>query len=239
MRFVICCGVLRVSCIMATNNFFLVPTGDHSNQNHYDEDCFCEFCRNIRIVSNAGMELPQLYRLFSRTLPGEQSIHLHRYHCAVLEQIAAGKTFKNLALADGEYAYVKCWAKNRAPWKDWVKKDRDKFCRKVNSAALVYDKWNVIVDNLTDPRMTEIDARNFSMEMFYEAKDITWCLNYNEQLRTRKNTEKLDLYSENLYQAVKENILNCGILGGMARPNDQHIAAMMMRRLSSEVVGIC
>ena len=81
--------------------------------------------------------------------------------------------------------------KNRAPWKDWVKKDRDKFCLKVNSAALVYDKWNVIVDNLTDPRMTEIDARNFSMEMYYEARDITWCLNYNEQLRMRKsNSEK-------------------------------------------------
>ena len=78
---------------------------------------------------------------------------------------------------------------------------------------------HVIVDNLTDPRMTEIDARNFSMEMYYEARDITWCLNYNEQLRMRKSdSEKLDLYSEDLYQAVKANILNCGILGGMASP---------------------
>ena len=55
----------------------------------------------------------------------------------------------------------------------------------------------------------------------------------------KSDSEKLDLYSEDLYQAVKANILKCGILGGMARPNDQHIAAMMMRRLSSEVVGIC
>ena len=74
---------------MATNNLFLVPTGDHSTLNHYAEDCFCEFCRNLRIVSNSGKELRELYRLFSWTLPGKQSVYLYRYHNTVLEQIAA------------------------------------------------------------------------------------------------------------------------------------------------------
>ena len=225
---------------MASNNFFLVSTQDHSNQNHYAEDCFCEFCRNLRVVANSGMELAELNRLFSRTLPGEQSVQLHRYHCTVLEQIAAGKTFKNLALANEDYVYLGCWAKNRDPWKSWDEKDRNKFVRNVNIAALVYEKWNIIVSNLTDPRMTEINARNFSMSMFYEARDITWCLNYNEQLRLRKSKgEKLNLYPEDLYQAVKKNIFDCGILAGMTRPNDPHIAAMMMKRLSNEVVGAC
>ena len=100
---------------MAANNFFLIPTGDHSNENHYAEDCFCKFCRNLPVVSNSGMELPQLYKLFNRTLPGEQSVHLHRYHNAVLDQIAAVKTFKNLALSDDDYVYVKCWLNSRAP----------------------------------------------------------------------------------------------------------------------------
>ena len=114
------------------------------------------------------------------------------------------------------------------------------FVKKFNIAALVYEKWDVIVSNLTDSRMTEIDARNFSMNMFYEARDITWCLNYNEQMRLRKSDgEKLNLYSEDLYQSVKNHILNCGILAGMSRPNDPHIAAMMMKRLSKEVVGAC
>lgn len=234
------CVTVSLRYIMASNNFFLVPTGIHSHRNNYDDDCFCEFCRNLRVVSNSSMELLELYRLFNRTLPGEQNVHLHNYHRGVLEEISAGKTFKNLALADGQYLYLKCWAKNRAPWKDWDKKDLDKFCQKVNIAALVYEKWDVIVSNLTDSRMTEIDARNFSMNMFYEARDITWCLNYNEQMRLRKSDgEKLNLYSEDLYQSVKNHILNCGILAGMSRPNDPHIAAMMMKRLSKEVVGAC
>ena len=229
-----------ISVIMARNNLFLVTNVDHSNQINFVEDCFCVFCRNLRVVSNSGMDLGELNRLFTRTLPGEQGVHLHRYHRTVLEQVAAGKTFKNIALSDGVYVYLKCWAKNRDPWKGWQEKDRNKFVRKVNIAALVYEKWDIIVGNLTDSRMTEIDARNFSMNMFYEARDITWCLNYNEQLRLKKSdSEKLNLYSEDLYQAVKENILNCGILAGMSQPNDPHIAAMMMRRLSNEVVGAC
>ena len=223
---------------MASNNFFLVSFRDHANQNSYADDCFCKFCRNLRVVANSGMDLRELNRLFSRTLPGEQSVQLNRYHCTVLEQIAAGKTFKNLALSDGEYVYLKCWAKNRDPWKSWEEKHRNKFVRQVNIAALVYDKWDIIVSNLTDIRMTEIDARNFSITMFYEAREITWCLNYNEQLRLRKNNgEKLNLYSEDLYQAVKKSIFDSGILAGMTRPNDPHIAAMVMKRLFNEVVN--
>ena len=55
-----------------------------------------------------------------------------------------------------------------------------------------------IVRNLTDDRITEVDARSFSLGLFYEARSETWCLNYNETIRRKKSGEKPDLYPENL-----------------------------------------
>ena len=221
------------------NNLFLLREGVHSNRNNYYDDCFCSDCRNLRVVNFTAMSTHDLLKLFSITLPDEQETHLRRYHQAVLEQIAAGKTFKNVALANSGYVYVKSWAKHHEPWSRWADKDRDKFAANINLAVLVFDKWDTIVRNLTDPRMTEINARAFSMGLFYEARKLSWCLTYNETIRRKKSDEKPDLYPEDLYLAIRDNIRTSGVLNGMAKPNDPHIAAMMMKRLSSDVVEMC
>ena len=77
------------------------------------------------------------------------------------------------------------------------------------------------------------------MGLFYEARKISWCLTYNETIRRKKSGEKPDLYPEDLYLAIRDNIRTSGVLNSMARPNDPHIAAMMMKRLSSDVVEMC
>ena len=87
---------------MAMNNEFLGLVHP-ADGNRYIEDCFCATCRNLRVVSYTQLSIPDLHRVFSRTLPSEQDEHLFAYHRAVLDQIAAGKTFKNLALHNDEF----------------------------------------------------------------------------------------------------------------------------------------
>ena len=107
----------------ALNNVFLLTEGNHSQAIRYNEECFCTNCRHLRIISYTPETLGELHRIFSRVLPDEQETHLLHYHCAVLDQIAAGKAFKNNALANSGYCYLKCWLRNNEPWKNWCDKD--------------------------------------------------------------------------------------------------------------------
>ena len=164
----------------ALNNVFLLTEGNHSQAIRYNEECFCTNCRHLRIISYTPETLGELHRIFSRVLPDEQETHLRRYHCAVLDQIAAGKAFKNNALANSGYSYLKCWLRNNEPWKNWSDKDHNRLNDKVNMANLVFDKWDIIVRHLTDDCIREVDAQSFSLGLFYEARSEAWCLNYNE-----------------------------------------------------------
>lgn len=202
--------------------------------------CFCANCRHLRVVDYSRRSTEELHKLFHTSLPDEENVHLYKYHQIVLDIIAAGKTFKEVALLNTGYKYFKSWAKNhQEPYKHWTDQQLDKFCNKVNEVVGVYDKWDQIVRNLTDSRMDQIDARRFSVHYFALAKKLEWCLIYNEQMRRRKEKSDKRLYSEDTYQDIKQYILASGVLEGMDRPNDPHIAAMMMRRLSSEIVTIC
>ena len=62
---------------------------------------------------------------------------------------------------------------------------KQKFDR-VNEVSWVFRNWDTIVSNLTDARR-KFDAMRFSVDMFYQAKSIEWCLSYNDQIRKRNN----------------------------------------------------
>ena len=150
------------------NNEFLGLV--HVDAQRYIEECFCATCRNLRFVSYTQYSVGELHRLFERTLPLEQDGHLLAYHRSVLEQIAAGKTFKELALRNSHYTYLRVWVKNHLPWSTWEVKKRNSFVDRINAACIVYDGWDVITSNLMDARMTEIDARKFGIRLFQHAE---------------------------------------------------------------------
>ena len=94
----------------------------------------------------------------------------------------------------------------------------------------------MIVSNLMDPRMDYLDARRFSLGQFRQAKDLGWCLLQNE--RQRRNARRGDSqYDEQKYQSLLQTIKTFGILDDF--DHDPHVAAMLMRRLSSDIVKYC
>ena len=114
------------------------------------------------------------------------------------------------------------------------KKVRDKFSREVNEIDLVYQGWNQIVSNLTDPRLMHVDARKFSINQFYCARNQEWCLNNNDMMRD--GGEDDIIYEEHKYQRIIRYIIQSGILDDI--DHDDQLTSMLGRRIQRDLMRI-
>ena len=117
------------------------------------------------------------------------------------------------------------------------KEELSKFCDKVNEANVVIDSWDVIVNNLTDHRMDQIDALGLSVRQLYLAKNINWCLSYNEMLPKKGRNEDEVPYPEEKYRDIFQYIVNSGVLDDIE--NNPQMAAIIGGRLQSDMVRRC
>ena len=174
--------------------------------------CFCSECRDRRTEATRTFTLRRMYHKFTDVLPLKEASNLDKLFENTLNQIVVGSVYKDTALAQSGYRYFKVWAKQENQFAHFSKKELTKFCCKVNEASSAFDHWDRIVANLTDCRMTEIDARRFSVRQFFLAKSLDWCINYNEILRKKNKNTDGPLYSEDKYADIFRNILASGIL---------------------------
>ena len=108
------------------------------------------------------------------------------------------------------------------------------------------DGWDdVITSNLMDAaRMKQIDAWKFRIRLFQHAKSITWCLNYNEQIRSRTyGAEKPDLYDKGFFDARVESFMSSDLFKSMKKKNNRFISNMSRvtwtrKRSSINIVSI-
>ena len=219
---------------MVIPNDFLINIVVHNN---VVNGCFCEICRNQRVLRFSRHSIAQLYELFKDRLPFKAESRLDEYHENVLDLIVAGKVYKESCLENTGYRYFKSWAKKEATFSDWTPKDLNKFCADVNEACDVFEHWDKIVRNLTDSRMGQIDARRFSVRYFYLAKSLDWCLNYNEIIRKKTKCHDEPLYPNDKYNAIFQNILASGILEDIE--HNPNIASMIGGRLQADLVRHC
>ena len=220
---------------MVLQNEFLVYLAGQAHE-RVVEGCFCDECRNSRLrrVLDSGYTVHQLYNLFTYRLVEKENTRLDRLFKCTLQQIVHGMAYKITCLQNSNYTYFKSWAKTQQEFALLSKKELDKFCYKVNEACDVFNSWTKIVDNLTDERLDQIDARRFSIRQFYLAKNITWCLEYNESLRIKGMT-KTDLpYPEDKYNDILQYIIASGILDDV--DNNPQIAASIGGRIQSDIV---
>ena len=111
---------------------------------------------------------------------------------------------------------------------------RTKFCTMVDRIDAVYTAWDTIVSNLTDPRITHLDARRFSIDSFYRARNLNWYLNENELRRGRGDTDIV--YEEFKYQRILHYIITTGILVDI--DHDAVLTSMLGRRLQKNLMQI-
>ena len=219
--------------MVVRNEFLLNAVVEH---NVVVGNCFCDGCRDRRLrqIMINGFTNNQLYALFMRELVEKEETRLKMLHKTTLQQIVHGKAYKVSSLENTNYRYFKSWAKNQPNFALLSEKEMCKFCAKVNEASVVFGSWDTIVKNLTDSRMDQIDARRLSVRQFYLAKNINWCLSYNEILRKKGKNEHDAPYPEEKYNDIFQYIINSGILDDVN--NNPQVAAIIGGRLQSDMV---
>ena len=182
--------------------------------------CFCLPCRRRKLqeVSLLGTErrIDWMQRTCIDALPIGRARRSNKVFETTLQQILCAKAYKDACLRGSGYAYWKSWAKNQPQFQDLSKPAQKKFNQDasfIREANYVYQNWDKVVDNLTDQRMSSIDARTFSVNYFYRATKVEWCLSYNETVRPKvklDSNEELPYTQEKLDDIFKY-MMNTGI----------------------------
>ena len=170
--------------------------------------CFCLPCRTRKLeeVSLLGTQrgTDWLQRTCLDTLPIGRARRSNKVFESTLQQILCAKAYKEACLNGSGYLYWKSWAKHQPQFQNIHSKQEKKRFEQdasfIREANYVYQNWDKIVDNLTDQRMSSIDARTFSVNYFYRSTNIEWCLSYNETVRPKV---KLDENEELPYSQAK------------------------------------
>ena len=180
-------------------------------------NCFCAECRLRRlrqIMTNGQLYKQRFVCCFHERVGSKRRTTVEQpFHKTILQQVVYGKAYKDSSLENTNYRYFKSWAKSQPNFAHLSKEELSKFCDKVNEANVVFDSWDVIVSNLTDHRMDQIDARGLSVRQLYLAKNINWCLSYNEMLRKKGRNEDEVPYPEEKYRDIFQYIVNSGDFG--------------------------
>ena len=88
-----------------------------------------------------------------------------------------------------------------------------------------------------DPRLTEIDARRFSINQFNEAKSMDWCLSYNEILHRKGNKNDDPAYTDEKFNNIFNYIVQSEILSDIE--HQENLAARLGERLKMRMVSYC
>ena len=115
----------------------------------------------------------------------------------------------------------------------WNRNDEAaEVARTLNNAVWVYDNFQKIANNLMECR--EIDIRRLSLHQLYLAKDMSWCLMYQEQLKGRKNKPRQLDYDEQSF----EDLVKCvqGHEAFLAVSDDPKRTTALMTRLQKVVL---
>ena len=111
-------------------------------------------------------------------------------------------------------------------------KEFDTLCHKVNECC-----WEKIVANLTDQRMSEIDARRLTVPQLYQAKSIDWCLQLNDTLRRKGKRIGEPMYPPEKFDNIFQIIIESGIMEDI--DHNPSLAAGIGGRLQSAMVRYC
>ena len=180
-------------------NMFLLNDRDDNDVQAHPRTCFCVRCRAIEVAEIHDRYIPyhddlrmlnELRHMVVNVLPKRLVKAQERVFEITRALIVYGKTYKEVALKNGDYTLFKCWAKTQFYYQEFIngsrqaQKEFDNHCQFVNDCAYVYDNWDKIVNNLTNESLTNLNARTFTVGKFREAVDFNWCISENERART-------------------------------------------------------
>ena len=202
-------------------------------------NCFCHVCRQQKVerLLNAGLTNLQLYDHCFVELVQQENVRLHRLFNTTMRRILAGKAYRDQCLEGSGYTKFGWWARQSLQFRHLEPKLRNKFVRKVNEINLVFNSWETIVKNLTDERMKYVDARRFSVNSFYLAIDMSWCLRQNELYRPAGRNKGDPIYPEDMYQDVLKYVCDSGLLNHV--DHNPMLGSVIGGRLQTDIIRRC
>ena len=230
-------------------NFFMTNGLSTDDVRGHAVTCFCVRCRakNVTVINDRYIPLVdnrrkvhELRSMMLEVLPGE----LQRANDTVFEvtrrMIIHGKVYRDACLEGTDYELFKPWAKKQPFYQEFVhgtkvqQREFARHCQLVNDCAYVYDKWDGIVSNLQDKRMTFIQARNFTVAKFRAATVMNWCIIENEHARTGSAPRR---EGETLWTSDDvNNFAQQALAVGRIAEADRHQAARFCQAVERQVL---
>ena len=166
------------------------------------ESCYCRYCHDMRLQLYTRKEIPALEVDLHRACLDE--VHFNRLSFSeVLKQICVSKAFK--MKVEARYHYKKMAPFFKTVWGETPKNAKLK-ANKINNNTLVYDQWQIILNNLSVCPL--INLKQLSANQLFLARTKGWCHSYNELQRSRGNRPAILAYSEEDYQDLLISIRN-------------------------------
>ena len=200
-------------------------------------NCLCANCRQQRLQAAINQHQLIMHYKFMNFLPDKENKSLDNLFGSTIKLIVQGKVYKHRSLNGTRFTYFKSWAKTQVQFQDFTDEEMAKFCKRVNECASVFDKWEIIAGNLADPRITEIDPRRFSVNQFYRAQSMDWCLSCNELLRTKSKKVDDPAYTDEKFEDIFRYIKDTGIFRDIEY--DETLAAGLGDRLQRRMIAYC
>ena len=191
--------------------------------------CFCNECRGrqLQVLQNSDADV--LIRMYKNILPVQVETCLIRLYKRTLHSIVVAKACKSKILRNSRYKYLKSHFKKIEHCSD---EEAGKLADSLNEGCRVFDNWERIVLNLM--QFKTIDSRTLSVKQLYRAQDMTWCLQYEENLRKRSSKPDTPIYSEKKFQSIIQFIKDTGIIEDV--DNDSKVITGICSRLQRELL---
>jgi len=168
---------------------------------------FCQPCRTRKLAVHQNSTVERLRFLVQAYYPSKIEKDLDTLYKDTLECIVVCKAFKDAIMRHSPHCHLKKHLKSEEGLSDDLATPLAKL---VNEGSKVYEGWDKIEFNLMQCRL--IDRRRFSVNLFYRAREFSWCLKYEDSVRKRNSKPKKPYYEDDKFESIKEFIKGSGIL---------------------------
>ena len=134
-----------------------------------------------------------LYRMYTciNALSGVREIRSERLFENTLDQIENGKAQHDACLRGSGLKKWKLYAKKQEQFKMLPNTMLTRISTEdLNNCRVCYDRWDDIVRNLSDPRLSNIEVSTLSVHYLRQAASRTWCEMYNDAVRTHMSQRR-------------------------------------------------
>ena len=194
---------------------------------------FCLRCREQRVNNVMVQNITTAQHELQVLSDAEENRRLNHLFEATLTKIIYTEAYRQRCLHNTQYSSFGWWLRSQPQNQNITDRRKKRLQEQVRFAHTVYAKWETIVENLTDPEITRIDACKLSVQQLYEARREEWCIDYDEFLRGTGDVPEEPLYDENKYEQIMRFIIRTGILDDVNHER-RHIS-MLGRRIQKDV----